>query len=299
MRWPLPIRGVSTLGALRAAFKDYKVAAVEGCKAPLHAHYWHPSEKPRAAVMLMHGYAEHLRWYHEVGVQLANEGFIAFGHDHIGHGRSGGDRVILDNVEDMVDDIIKHADIVCDHYPDIPLFFVGHSMGGLVAFLSALRRPPRLKGVVLNGPFLQLGKDVRSPVRRFAARILGRLLPTVQVGKLEMDHVTGDKEMIKVIIDDPLWWTGGIKLKTGCALLNSVEKVHEKFPMFDVPFLIIHGSTDKICSVEGSQDLLKQSPSKDKQIKLYDGAQHHLYIDSKPVREAAVRDTVQWVRERV
>ncbi|CAB3365784.1 Hypothetical predicted protein [Cloeon dipterum] len=187
MRWPLPIRGVSTLGALRAAFKDYKVAAVEGCKAPLHAHYWHPSEKPRAAVMLMHGYAEHLRWYHEVGVQLANEGFIAFGHDHIGHGRSGGDRVILDNVEDMVDDIIKHADIVCDHYPDIPLFFVGHSMGGLVAFLSALRRPPRLKGVVLNGPFLQLGKDVRSPVRRFAARILGRLLPTVQVCVIFLD----------------------------------------------------------------------------------------------------------------
>jgi hypothetical protein len=38
-----------------------------------------------------------------------------------------------------------------------------------------------------------------------------------------MDHVTGDKEMIEVIAKDPLWWSGGVKLKTGTALLNAVE----------------------------------------------------------------------------
>ncbi|XP_059491220.1 monoglyceride lipase-like isoform X2 [Neocloeon triangulifer] len=292
-------RSVSTLGTLRAAFREYKEGTLRGCKVPLNAHYWHPSDKPRAAVMLMHGYAEHLRWYHDVGVGLANEGFLAFGHDHIGHGRSGGDKVIIEDVEHMVDDVMIHAQAIRDHYPEVPLFFVGHSMGGLVAFLSAMRSPPQLKGVVLNGPFLMLGKDVRSPIRKFAARTLCKILPSLQVGKLKMDHVTGDKEMIEVIMKDPLWWTGGVKLKTGTALLNSVEKVHEKFPLFDVPFLIIHGATDKICDVEGSQDLLKQSPSKDKQIKLYEGAEHHLYIDKKPVREAAIRDTVQWVCERV
>jgi len=38
-----------------------------------------------------------------------------------------------------------------------------------------------------------------------------------------MDHVTGDKEMIQMISKDPLWWMGGVKLKTGTALLNAVE----------------------------------------------------------------------------
>lgn len=33
-------------------------------------------------VMLMHGYAEHLRWYHDLGVQFADQGLLAFGHDH-------------------------------------------------------------------------------------------------------------------------------------------------------------------------------------------------------------------------
>lgn len=100
-----------------------------------------------------------------------------------------------------------------------------------------------MKGVVLNGPFLQLGKDVQSPVRKFAARVLCKMLPNfqvrkfsqfyifpltnsfnyIQVGKISMDHVTGDKEMIEVIAKDPLWWSGGVKLKTGTALLNAVE----------------------------------------------------------------------------
>jgi hypothetical protein len=44
-----------------------------------------------------------------------------------------------------------------------------------------------------------------------------------QVGKISMDHVTGDKEMIEIIAKDPLWWSGGVKLKTGTALLNAVE----------------------------------------------------------------------------
>lgn len=32
--------------------------------------------------MMMHGYAEHLRWYHDLGVQFAEKGLLAFGHDH-------------------------------------------------------------------------------------------------------------------------------------------------------------------------------------------------------------------------
>lgn len=38
-----------------------------------------------------------------------------------------------------------------------------------------------MKGVVLNGPFLMLGKDVQSPVRKFAARVLCKVLPNFQV----------------------------------------------------------------------------------------------------------------------
>ena len=101
--------------------------------------------------MMMHGYAEHLRWYHDLGVQFADQGLLAFGHDHskrpikkliflfnwdflssVGHGQSGGDRVIVENVEYMVQDAVTHIKVMQGHYPGVPTFLVGHSMVYLV-----------------------------------------------------------------------------------------------------------------------------------------------------------------------
>jgi len=46
----------------------------------------------------------------------------------VGHGQSGGDRVIVENVQHMVDDALTHVKVIQGHYPGIPTFLVGHSM---------------------------------------------------------------------------------------------------------------------------------------------------------------------------
>ncbi len=48
----------------------------------------------RALLFLCHGYAEYLSpvWDH-VGSFFARRGILAFGHDHVGHGRTTGERV--------------------------------------------------------------------------------------------------------------------------------------------------------------------------------------------------------------
>ncbi|KAF4527986.1 hypothetical protein B566_EDAN016641 [Ephemera danica] len=246
----------------------------------LFCRYWKPAGDVRALVLLMHGYAEHLQWYHHVGMSLAQEGCLAFGHDHL-------------------DDALLHVNKMQSSYPNIPTFLMGHSMGGLVALLTAVKQPNIFKGVVLNGPFVMLGEDVRSPFKKWCARTFCKILPNAQVGSLNMDFVTGDKQMVEKINADPLWWKGGVKLKTGAAFLNAVEKVSAHFPKMDFPFLIIHGADDKICDPEGSQNIMKESPSKDKLIKMYPAAEHHLYLDKKSVRDQAVQDTVEWICQRV
>ena len=40
---------------------------------------------------------------------LGSQGYLVFGHDHIGHGASEGKRVYIENVEHYVDDIIEHC----------------------------------------------------------------------------------------------------------------------------------------------------------------------------------------------
>ena len=39
-------------------------------------------------------------------------------------------------------------------HPDLPLFLMGHSMGGLIALTAALTSPAFFDGLLLTGPFL-------------------------------------------------------------------------------------------------------------------------------------------------
>jgi len=91
----------------------------------LHSRYWKPSSgggdgqngepasvavPPVALVFICHGFAEHLEWYSELAEKLVEKGnFLAFGHDHRGHGLSDGKRARVDNVDQLVDDVFLHA----------------------------------------------------------------------------------------------------------------------------------------------------------------------------------------------
>ncbi|MCJ7756453.1 MAG: alpha/beta hydrolase, partial [Thermoanaerobaculales bacterium] len=59
-----------------------------------------PSEKdPERIVIIVHGYAEHGGRYAHVAERLAARGAIVCAPDHIGHGKSGGERALIADFE--------------------------------------------------------------------------------------------------------------------------------------------------------------------------------------------------------
>ena len=46
-------------------------------------------------VIICHGFGEHLGWYDEIGMLLAANGFLAFGHDHLGKWTNYIDNLVL------------------------------------------------------------------------------------------------------------------------------------------------------------------------------------------------------------
>src|SRR5919199_1222402 len=72
-----------------------------------------PADAPPRLVVLVHGYGEHIGRYEHLAEALVARGSTVVGPDHIGHGRSAGERVLVESFEPMVDDLrgVVQADL--------------------------------------------------------------------------------------------------------------------------------------------------------------------------------------------
>ena len=102
-------------------------------------------------------------YYNQLAESARSSGLLAFGHDHVGHGRSEGERVqvsfvcdqgfkILKEISVQISDYADYTEPLLTHcremktkHPDLPLYLVGHSMGGLISLLSVLEAQVTLR----------------------------------------------------------------------------------------------------------------------------------------------------------
>ena len=112
-----------------------------------------------ALVFICHGYAEYVSdSYDELAKHLSTQlgdGCLVFGHDHIGHGRTtAGERVLINEMDDFVDPVIAHIEAVqkwtsCSD-KKLPVFILGHSMGGLISLFSLFKKQTLFKVINLR-----------------------------------------------------------------------------------------------------------------------------------------------------
>jgi alpha-beta hydrolase superfamily lysophospholipase len=93
-----------------------------------------PAEDPKRLVVLGHRYGEHIGRYTHVAEALVARGSTVVGPDHLGHGRSPGERALVESFEPIVDDLRAVAQA---ERGNLPVVMVGHSMGGLIAIRYA------------------------------------------------------------------------------------------------------------------------------------------------------------------
>jgi len=92
--------------------------------------------------------------YPGVAAALQALGAEVVGADHLGHGRSDGERLQIEDFEVLVDDLDRVVQLASVANPDLPLVMVGHSMGGMIATRYAQRQRDRLAALVLSGPLV-------------------------------------------------------------------------------------------------------------------------------------------------
>ena len=105
-------------------------------------------------VILIHGLAASLKDWETLLPELAESGFDACALDLLGHGESYKPQLVADyNVHNVYAHLQGWIDTL---YPDEPTFLVGHSLGGYLALVHALRNPHKVKGLILVNPYYSI-----------------------------------------------------------------------------------------------------------------------------------------------
>uniref|UniRef100_A0A0E0BYN7 Serine aminopeptidase S33 domain-containing protein n=1 Tax=Oryza meridionalis TaxID=40149 RepID=A0A0E0BYN7_9ORYZ len=148
--------------------------------------------------------------------------------------------------------------------PGVPCFLLGHSTGGAVV----------LKAVApifsLLAPKFQFkGANKRGiPVSRDPTALLAKY-------------------------SDPLVYTGPIRVRTGHEILRISSYLLHNLKKVTVPFMVLHGTADRVTDPMASQDLYNEASSRHKDLRLYDGFLHDLLFE--PERDEIATDIIDWM----
>lgn len=250
---------------------------------------WRPTQNTRAAVLVLHGIAEHGGRYEHVGRRLADAGLDVVACDHRGFGRSGGRRGHVDSWSQFSDDIEDQLAEL--RALDVPIVLLGHSMGGLMASRYAIDDRPQPDLLVLSAPALDA--DIR-PHLRLSAPIIGRLLPTLEIREegdpslLSRDERVGD-----VFYSDP-YRVPYPTARLGLELMRAMDVVRERVGEITMPTLVLHGRDDRLVPASCSE-IFATLPNAERRI--FDDLRHELF--NEPEGLDIVDETITWIDEQL
>lgn len=267
-----------------------QITTVDGLK--LQRFHW-PVSEAKGAILLIHGFGEHLGRYQHVVSALNAAGYAVVGQDHRGHGRSEGERAFVTDIDTLVADLKPLWDSLLAEYSGLPAFVMGHSLGGQVAVRFTLRYQDKIRGLVTSGAALSAKYAIPAfaiPIVRWLAK---RFPKAGLVPPIGSDALTHDSAVNSAYDADPSVYHGRLKLGMAVALLNGEQDALERAATLRLPMLILHGGQDKVVKPIASQLLHDQTGSPDKTLKIYPTLYHEIL--NEPEGAEILREIVRWL----
>lgn len=243
----------------------------DGSQGRIAARAWRdPSTSSRFVAVLVHGYGEHIGRYGHVAEALVGAGAVVYGSDHIGHGRSGGERVVIDDFEDVVADVDAVVSTARDRWPDLPVVLIGHSMGGMIAARYAQHHRDDLAALVLSG----------AVVGEF--ELVDQLLALDELPDIPLDPavLSRDPAVGEAYADDPLVWHGPFKRPTVAAMSTTIRAIDADGSLGDLPLLWVHGADDQLVPIEGTRVGIERLRGEPFRKHEYPGARHEVFNET-------------------
>lgn len=255
---------------------------------------WKPENKPRGVVVIVHGFNSHSGQYLWVANQFAKSGLAVYALDLRGRGRSEGERYYVEKIEDYVEDIQTLVKTAKTENPNLPVFMLGHSAGGVTSCIYALEHQTNINGLICESFAYEL--PVPGIVLSFL-KGLSYITPHTHVFSLNNKDFSRDPKVVEEMNEDILIKGESQPAQTGKVLINAANRLTEEFANIKLPVFIIHGTEDHATKPSGSKHFYERTGSTDKTLKLYEGHFHDLLNDID--KEIVMADIQNWIDARI
>lgn len=296
-------------------------------KSRIHAVRWMPDSQDAAVcvVQIVHGMAEYVERYEEFAQFLTDRGVIVTGEDHLGHGKSVGEKGTYgyfceqDPATVLVRDVHRLKKMTQELYPGLPYVILGHSMGSFIVRNYMCRYGTGIAAAIILGTGMQPAAALK--LSKSVARIQGVFCGTDHVSKLidklafggynkrvgnvrtPFDWLSRDDARVDRYIADPM--CGSVFTVNGFSTLfelisrlylrENLEQVPKSLPVY-----MASGTGDPVGGygkgVRKAYDSLRDAGLENVELKLYEGGRHELMNETN--RDEVMRDIYEWL-ERV
>jgi alpha-beta hydrolase superfamily lysophospholipase len=284
------IRVTTDDGISRASreFLERRASMIEatfaGTEGRVFYRRWDPLGEPKRIVHIVHGYAEHGGRYGHVAAGLNVDGAVVVADDHIGHGCSDGERGVITDFDHVLDDLHTLSGIVRADHPGLPLVLIGHSMGGLLSARYAERWPNEVAGVAFCGSVIgdwQWARDVITA-------------PDIPHVEFDPEAISRDPAAGDSYASDPLVYHGQYKRPLLVAEVAALDAYADNVEQLTMSVAVFHGTADPFVPYERSVQAVRDMPTDDVTVHLYDDGRHEILNDIN--KDEVIGDLAAWVR---
>lgn len=231
-------------------------------KGIIRGYSWEMDD-PDKVICIVHGIGEYGGRFDRVAERFRADNMAVFALDLRGHGESVGKKGDCAPRSKVLDDVSALIEYAQDKHPDKKLVLYGHSMGGNIVLdyrgRGMLNDVP--SGYIISAPWVRLVRKVPAPLYKMI-KLLSGLVPSLTIGSEVNENDLGHPESVKPYKANPMvhnrisiqcavdGFDTGLALEDGSAVDNRRAA--------DIPTLIMHGSEDRICDIEGTRRIARR-----------------------------------------
>ncbi|QIZ06420.1 alpha/beta hydrolase [Priestia megaterium] len=253
-----------------------------------------PLTAPKAAVILVHGHGDHSGGLQNLSGSLVEKEYIVYAFDLRGHGKSTGKRGFIRSWDEFRGDLHEFRKLVSLDQPELPLYIVGHSIGGLITLDYCLDHSAGISGIIAISPAISYEVTL---IEQLGISLMGKVKPDYSINKSRNMRLLRKNSEVRASYYSDLLRHNIVTPGLGHSLIQATSRVVNKATSISLPFLLQYGLDDKITPPAKLSQFFQQVGSKDKQLFEYSLVKHRPFDGVG--REKFLGDLVGWLDKQM